>query len=76
MVDVRYDIFEEIRVFEERPMTVYGIISYTIGENSVIIEKIHDVSSNKNKVIMLVQLFNDLELSTIHLADVVMDMIG
>ena len=57
-------------------MTVYGIISYTIGENSVIIEKIHDVSSNKNKVIMLVQLFNDLELSTIHLADVVMDMIG
>ena len=76
MVDVRYDIFEEIRVFEEGPMTVYGIISHTTGENSVSIEKIHDVSSNKNKVVMLVKLLNDLELSTIHLVDVIIDMIG
>lgn len=76
MVDVRYDIFEETRIFEDGSKTVYGIVSYTTDENRVIVEKIHDISSDKNKVDMLVKRFNDLALSTIHLVDVVIDMIG
>lgn len=74
-MDYHYYVFSE-EIFNEE---IGHYVSYGIGvaddKNQFDIKKISDVSTNKDAILRLVFLCNELELSIIQLNDVVEDFI-
>lgn len=75
MLNVQYKSIEETYILEDNVYISYGIVAYTVNNENEFIEVIHDISQNRIMVERLVELSNHLRLSTIHLTDVVIDMI-
>lgn len=79
MTSVTYGIIEEKYIIDDAFRTSYGIAAYedskTNGTTSVA-TYIHDIIDNKERLLELVQACNRLELSTIHLYDVVEDFLA
>ena len=76
MIHVTYGIIEEIYSFEATRRISYGIAAYTdIKEDgtATVVASIHDITADRKALAELVSLCNRLELSTIHLYDVVQD---
>ncbi len=75
---VTYGITEEIYSIGNDNRTSYGIVAYVDAEidgTATIVVSVHDISSEKEKLLELIQTCNRLELSTIHLLDVVEDFL-
>ncbi len=76
---VRYQMIEEEACLEGEKRTSYGIVAYADAENKgpfIIQTAIHDVSLEKEEPLDLVHTCNRLELSILHLYDVVEDFLA
>ena len=76
---VVYGIVEEIYSCGSKTRISYGIVAFASEFDNVvstIIASVHDVTLDKQKLQALIHLCNDLELSPIHLNDVVQDFLN
>ena len=78
MTKVAYDMVEEVYMLGLASRKAYGVAAYAESEyaSRATIIKVQDISSNKNAIKDLVDLCNRLELSPIHLYDVIEDFLG
>ena len=73
-----YAIVEERYNFGNTSRTSYGIVALSDPDkdgNATIVASVHDITSDKDAIVALVDDCNRLELSTIHLLDIVEDFI-
>jgi hypothetical protein len=78
MINVTYGITEEIYSLGNTSRTSYGIAAYAdtnMDHTATIVVAIHDITPDRHAIAELVSLCNCLELSTLHLLDVVEDFI-
>ena len=78
MIKVTYAICEEKYVLGNESRISYGIVAYSNADQdgtATIVASVHDITSDKDAIAALVDDCNRLELSTIHLLDVVEDFI-
>ncbi len=76
---ITYGITEEIYSMKNSDRTSYGIASYADTElcgMAAVVTSVHDITSNKNDLASLIETCNRLELSDIHLYDVVEDFLA
>lgn len=79
MMNVTYGVTEEIYSLGISSRTSYGIAAYADSEENgiaTIVASVHDVTTDKQALDELASLCNRLELSTIHLLDVVEDFLA
>ena len=78
MKNITYAVSEEIYTFGDEKRTSYGIVAYSNADqdgSKTIVASVRDVTNDKNALSRLVDDCNRLELSTIHLSDVVEDFL-
>jgi hypothetical protein len=79
MMNVTYGVTEEVYSLGSSSRTSYGIAAYVnvadVG-TATVVTVIHDITSDRDALEALVFACNHLELSTIHLIDVVEDFIA
>ncbi len=76
MKNITYGIVKEIYILNQMSRTSYGIVAYSCSEDegtANIITSVHDVTSDRNSIEKLISLCNSLQLSAIHLDDIVED---
>ena len=79
MINVTYAVSEEKYVFGEECRKSYGIVAYSNADQDgtkTIIASVRDITSNRDALARLVSDCNRLELSTVHLNDVVEDFLS
>jgi hypothetical protein len=72
-MNIIYRMTENNCYLESDAYTSYGIAAYT-GEDTVI-DAVYNISTNRHAVAELVALCNRLELSAVHLRDIVSDFL-
>ncbi len=73
-MNIKYGITEEVYSLGNDRRVSYGIAAYAEADNdgtATIVASVHDVTANKKALMKFVLLCNTLELSVIHLNDVV-----
>ncbi len=78
MNNITYAVSEERYTFGDEARTSYGIVAYSNADqdgSKTIVASVRDVTSNKADLTGLVDDCNRLELSTVHLSDVVEDFL-
>ena len=78
MKHITYAVSEERYTFGNKTRTSYGIVAYSnaVQDGSkTIVASVRDVTSDKTALTRLVDDCNRLELSTVHLSDVVEDFL-
>ena len=78
-MNILYVITEETYSSEASIRISYGIAVYAVGKDgstTAMIDAIHDITSHKKALIELVALCNRLELSVLHLHEVVDDFLA
>ena len=78
MKNITYAISKENYAFGNETRTSYGIVAYSNANqdgSKTIVASVHDVTSDKHSLTELVNDCNRLELSTVHLNDVVEDFL-
>ena len=76
---VTYGVIRETFILDTAERTAYGIAAYADTESdgsATVIARIGDVTPDASKACELAELCNRLELSPMHLYDVVEDFIG
>ena len=79
MTTVTYGITEEKYTLGQQTRVSYGIAAYSNPETdgtAGVIASVHDISEDREKLSKLVQTCNCLELSVVHLRDVIEDFLG
>lgn len=79
MMNVTYAVAEEKYALGEEKRISYGIVAYANAEQdgtATIVTSVRDVTSDKKRLEKLVDDCNRLELSTVHLLDVVEDFLS
>ena len=78
MKNITYAVSEEKYTFGNETRTSYGIVAYSNADqdgSKTIVASVRDVTSDKTSLTKLVNDCNRLELSTVHLSDVVEDFL-
>ncbi|MBO5009861.1 MAG: hypothetical protein J6D20_04085 [Clostridia bacterium] len=78
MKNITYAVSEEKYTFGEKSRTSYGIVAYSNADqdgSKTIVASAHDVTTDKDSLLELVNDCNRLGLSTLHLNDVVEDFL-
>ena len=78
MKNITYAVSEERYTFGNEMRTSYGIVAYSHADqdgSKTIVASVRDVTSDKTSLTKLVNDCNRLELSTVHLNDVVEDFL-
>ena len=78
MKSITYAVSEERYTAEGETRISYGIVAYANAMqdgSKTIVASVHDVTSDKARLLMLVNDCNRLRLSTVHLNDVVEDFL-
>lgn len=79
MMNVIYGVTEEIYSLGNSSRISYGIAVYAASEEDgtdTIVASVHDITADKRALSELIDLCNRLELSIIHLNDVVEDFLA
>ena len=79
MKNITYAVSEERYTFGNETRTSYGIVAYSNADqdgSKIIVASVRDVTSDKASLTKLVNDCNSLELSTVHLNDVVEDFLS
>lgn len=79
MKNITYAVAEERYTFGDETRTSYGIVAYSNADqdgSKTIVASVRDIASDKDRLSKLVNDCNDLELSTVHLNDVVEDFLS
>lgn len=78
MMNVTYGITEEVYSLGSNRRISYGIAAYADAEEdgtATVVASVHDVTADMAALAELVALCNRLELSTVHLEDVIEDFL-
>ena len=78
MMSITYGLIEEKYNCGGENRTSYGIAVYSNAEvdgSSTVIESVHDVTCDKERISRLIRDCNELHLSHVHLLDVVEDFL-
>ena len=78
MKNITYAISKENYAFGNETRTSYGIVAYSNANqdgSKTIVASVRDITSDKTSLTKLVNDCNRLELSTVHLNDVVEDFL-
>ena len=78
MKNITYAVSEERYTFADEARISYGIVAYSNADedgSKTIVASVRDVTSDKISLTKLVNDCNRLELSTVHLNDVVEDFL-
>ena len=78
MKNITYAVSEERYAFGNEMRTSYGIVAYSNADqdgSKTIVASVRDVTCDKAELTKLVNDCNRLELSTVHLSDVVEDFL-
>lgn len=78
-MDIQYGITEEKYILDDQTRFSYGIAIYAgLSEDGImtILDEINDITDDKATVEALSMLYNDLQLSPIHLKDVIEDFLA
>ena len=78
MKNITYSVSEERYTFGDEMRTSYGIVAYSNADqdgSKTIVASVRDVTSDKAGLSQLVNDCNNLELSIVHLNDVVEDFL-
>ena len=78
MKNITYAIYKEKYAFGNETRTSYGIVAYSNANqdgSKTIVASVRDITSDKTSLTKLVDDCNRLELSTVHLNDVVEDFL-
>ena len=76
---VTYGIIEETYLLNQKSRTSYGIAAYDntdILETTSIVDSVHDITTNKERLLKLIRDCNRLNLSMLHLREVVEDFLA
>ncbi len=78
---VTYGVVEEIYSLGAASRIAYGIVAYATAETDGTaavwpLQAVHDITSDREKLQALVETCNRLQLSTVHLLDVVEDFLA
>ncbi len=76
---IQYGLIEETYVFRDRSRVSYGIAAYADAEtdgSASVVASVRDVSPDKDRVLDLIKLCNQVELSPVHLFDVIEDFLN
>ena len=79
MTTITYGVSEEKYSMGDTTRISYGIVAYadsTTDGIASIVASIRDISNNKSIIEQLADLFNRMELSPIHLNDVIADFLA
>ena len=79
MNNITYAVSEERYTFGNETRISYGIVAYSNADqdgSKTIVASVRDIASDKDRLSKLVNDCNDLELSTVHLNDVVEDFLS
>lgn len=79
MNTVTYGVSEEIYSLDNETRISYGIVAYADSKSdgiAAIIASVRDISTDKNRIEFLAEQMNRLELSPIHLYDVIADFLA
>jgi len=79
MTNIKYCLIEDELVCGDDTRISYGISAYSGTESEYTPDiriSVHDITSDKNRIINLINLCNQLELSSIHLHDVIDDFLA
>ena len=79
MMNVTYGITKDIYSLGDSSRISYGIAAYANSKEdgtSTIVASIHDITANEQALLELVQQCNRLDLSTIHLDNVIEDFLA
>ncbi len=79
MKTVTYGVSEEIYSLDNKTRISYGIVAYADAKTDgivAIVASVRDISPDKQKIELLAEQCNRLELSPIHLPDVVADFLA
>lgn len=79
MINVTYAVAEEKYTLGKECRTSYGIVAYSSADQDgtkTIIASVRDITSDRDALARLVSDCNRLELSTVHLNDVVEDFLS
>ncbi len=78
-MSITYGLTEETYSFGEDSRKSYGIAAYSDAEDdetAAVVLSIHGITSDKEKLSALIDTCNRLELSILHLSDIVEDFIS
>ena len=77
MMNVTYGITEEVYSLDTERRVSYGIAAYADAEDgtATIVASVHDITADRHALSELVELCNRLELSLLHLDDVIEDFL-
>ncbi len=76
---VTYGIIEEVYSLGSDSRTAYGIAAYAdvkTGGTAIVLQSIHDMTSDREKLQELVEICNCLNLSTVHLCEIAEDFLA
>ena len=76
---VKYKLTQMIKTYEIGSRAAYGIAAYqncSKGATEIPIVSVNDITSNKTALAELVRLCNNLNLSAVHLHDVIEDFLA
>lgn len=79
MTTITYGVSEEKYSLGDTTRISYGIVAYedsTSDGIASIVASVRDISNNKTRIEQLAELFNRMELSPIHLNDVIADFLA
>ena len=78
MTGITYAVVEEKYAHLNGYRVSYGIVMYSSAQNGKVslMNSIHDITSNKKKLEKLVADCNRLQLSSVHIVDVVEDFLA
>lgn len=78
-MNITYGITKEVYYIGANSRTSYGIIACadnTDNDTATVIASVHDITADRDSLIEFIQLCNRLELSLIHLRDVICDFLS
>ena len=79
MTTITYGVSEEKYSSDDSTRISYGIVAYAGSKQdgiASIVASVRDISNNKTRIEQLADLFNRMELSPIHLNDVIADFLA
>ena len=78
LMSITYGIVEEMYTLGDESRISYGIVAYSNADEdktATIVASIHDITNDKKRLAELVLLCNKLQLSVIHMNDIVEDFL-
>ena len=79
MIHITFGLIQETYILGDTRRTSYGIAAFVDTKtdgSATVVDAVHDIGSDRERLTELIRRCNDLHLSTLHLHDVVEDILA